>query len=225
MQSTLRLDFTDCPSNAASSPRNDSLLRTTLALQHLAHVRLAVQASNQINTPPLTQCTVKTGISMYRPRRSSNAASSPRNDSLVRTALALQQLAYVRLAVRASYQIDTPPVNPTNCQNRDIDSNDSTDLSYPQRSPSCIPRLDHTSYRHHPSSWRPHTTATNFTYAFVNLTINRHFCCICYLAFVPFIVFGCHYSHTLNPLIGSATDIHLRGGSGGGLLEVHLKKQ
>ena len=32
----------------------------------------------------------------------------------------------------------------------------------------------------------------------VNLTINRHFCCICYLAFVSFIVFGCHYSHALN---------------------------
>ena len=46
----------------------------------------------------------------------SNAASSPRNDSLLRTAQALQQLAYVRLAVQASDQIDTPPVNPTNCR-------------------------------------------------------------------------------------------------------------
>ena len=44
----------------------------------------------------------------------------------------------------------------------------------------------------------PNTTAMDFTYTFVNLTINYHFCCIYYLAFVPFIVFGCHYSHALN---------------------------
>ena len=89
----------------------------------------------------------------------SNAPSSPRNDSLLRTVLPLQQLAYVRLAVQASNQIDTPPVNPTNCQNRDIDLlttrptsafrydhpatfNDSTDLSFPLRSSSYIQRLD-----------------------------------------------------------------------------------
>ena len=49
-----------------------------------------------------------------------------------------------------------------------------------------------------PSSWKPNTTATDFAQTFVNLTINRHFCCICYLAFVSFIVFGCHYLHALN---------------------------
>ena len=48
---------TDYTSIAASGPRNDSLLR----------------ASNQIDTPRLTQRTVKTGISIYRPRRSCNA--------------------------------------------------------------------------------------------------------------------------------------------------------
>ena len=57
----------DCPSNAASSPRNDSLLWTALALQQLAYVRLAVQASNQIDTPPVnSQRTVKTGTSIYQ---------------------------------------------------------------------------------------------------------------------------------------------------------------
>ena len=72
--------------------------------------------------------------------------------------------------------------------------NDSTDLSFSQRSSSSAHlRLDLTSYRHHPSNWRPNTTATDFI-----PTINRHFCCICHLAFVPFIVFGCHYSHALN---------------------------
>ena len=74
----------------------------------------------------------------------------------VRTALALQHLAHVLLAVRANNHIDTPSVNPTHCQNRDIDlpasTNtrndrpaafyDSTDISYPQRSSSCILRLD-----------------------------------------------------------------------------------
>ena len=224
----------------------------------------------------------------------------------------MQQLAYVRLAVQASNQIDTPPVNPTYCQNRDIDLPTTTDLSYPQRSSSCIqwldrpqipasiiqlhsttrptsafryvrpaafydstdsyphqtsscifttqptpttliehpgasydstdlsfpPRssscilrlnrqlpasniqlylhdstyatyphrifscaylwLDHASYRPYPSSWRPNTTATDFTHTFVIPTINYHPCCICYLAFVSFIVFGCHYSHALN---------------------------
>ena len=63
-------------------------------------------------------------------------------DSLLRTALALQQLAYVRLAVRASNQIDTHQVNPTYCQNREIDLPTTTDLSYPQRSSCCIQRHD-----------------------------------------------------------------------------------
>ena len=55
----------------------------------------------------------------------------------VRTSLALQQLALVRLAVRARNQTDTLPVNPTYCQNRDIDLPASIDLSYLQRSSSC----------------------------------------------------------------------------------------
>ena len=96
MQSTLRLAVTDCPSNAASSPRNDSLLRTTPATQHVAHVTTRCYGLATRSTDPrLTQRTVKTGISIYRPRRSYNAAFSPRNDSLLRTALALQQLAHV----------------------------------------------------------------------------------------------------------------------------------
>ena len=52
--------------------------------------------------------------------------------------------------------------------------------------------------RHHPSSWRPNTTAMDFTHTFVIPTINHHFCCICYPAFAPFSVFDCHYSHALN---------------------------
>ena len=75
-------------------------VRTSLALQQLAHVRLAVRASNQTHTR-LTQRTVKTGTSIYQPR----PTSATRNDH------------------PATF-------------------NDSTDLSYPQRSSSCIQRLD-----------------------------------------------------------------------------------
>ena len=137
----------------------------------------------------------------------------------------LQHLAYVRLAVRASNYFDSPPVNPAYCQNRDVDLPISTDLSFPQRSSSCIQtdlnfpqrssscilrldwpqlpatliqrhlRLDHTSYQHRPSGWRPNTTTTNFSHTFVILTINYHPSCICFLAFVSFIVFGCQYLH------------------------------
>ena len=51
-------------------------VRTVLALQQLAPVRLAVWASNQIDSPRLTQRTVKTGISIYQPR----PTSATRND-------------------------------------------------------------------------------------------------------------------------------------------------
>ena len=79
-------------------------------------------------------------------------------DSLLRTALPLQHLAHVRLAVRASNYFDTPSVNPTYRQNREYRSTnhdrhqlpamiiqlrfyDSTDLSFQLRSSSCILRL------------------------------------------------------------------------------------
>ena len=57
---------------------------------------------------------------------------------------------------------------------------------------STIPAIDITHLAEDPN-----TTATDFTHAIVNTTINRHLY-ICYLAFVSFIVFGCHYSHALN---------------------------
>ena len=88
----------------------------------------------------LTQRTVKTGMSIYRPRRSSNVASSPRNNSLLRTALALQQLAMYdslyRLATKTSRPISAA------CNERPAAFNDSTDLSFPLRSSSYIQRLD-----------------------------------------------------------------------------------
>ena len=126
----------------------DSLLWTALALQQLAYVPLTVWASNQIDTPWLTQHTVKTGTSIYQPR--------------------LNQ-----------HQLPTTIIQPH--------FHNSTNLSFPQRSSSCIQqldwpqlpamiiqqhptsqptlstsndhlatstRLDHASYRHHSSSCR-----------------------------------------------------------------------
>ena len=70
---------------------------------------------------------------------------------------------------------------------------------YPNQTSSCIsttrptPAIDITHLAEDPN-----TTATDFTHTLVIPTINRHFCCICHFAFVSFIVFDCHYSHTLN---------------------------
>ena len=113
------------------------------------------------------------------PRRSCNAASNPHTTRHT-DSLALQHLAYEQLAVQASNYFNTPVVNPKYCQNRDVDSPISTDLSFPQWSFSCILwldwsqlpatiiqlhlRLKHTSYWHRPSSWRPNTITTNFTH-------------------------------------------------------------
>ena len=82
---------------------SDSLLRTALALQHLAHVRLAVRASNQIDTPPPGYPNVlsKTGTSIYQPRPTS-----------------------------------------ASCYDRLVAFDDSTDTSFPQWLSSCILRHD-----------------------------------------------------------------------------------
>ena len=226
-------------------------------MQHLAHVRLAGWASNQIDTPPVnpTYCQnwdidLLNSTDLSFPQRSSSCiqrldrpqlpamiiqlhsttrpTSATRNDRpaafndstdlsyLQRSSRCIQRLDPHRLpATIIQLHSTTRPTSATR-NDRPAAFNDSTDLSlpasniqlyfhdstyvsYPHRTSSCAHlRLNHTSYRHHPSSWRPITTATDFTYAFVIPTINRHFCCICYLAFVPFIVFGCHYSHALN---------------------------
>ena len=94
------------------SPRYDSLLRTVLPLQQLAHVRPAVRARNQVDTPPVNPT--------YRHNRGCRSTEhdtlarykrSPRNDSLLRTVLLLQHLTHVRPAIRVSNPIDTPLVN------------------------------------------------------------------------------------------------------------------
>ena len=71
----------DYPSNAASSPRNDSLLRTTLALQQLAHVTTCCYELTTMPRP--YQRNIKTGTSIYqRPtlafRHDSTDLSCPR---------------------------------------------------------------------------------------------------------------------------------------------------
>ena len=55
-------------------------------------------------------------------------------------------------------------------------------------------RLEHTSYWHRPSRWRPNTTTTS-------VISDNKLSSLLYLLpclFVPFIIFGCHYSHALN---------------------------
>ena len=69
-------------------------------------------------------------LAFPRPRRSCKVSRSPRNDSLLRTVLPLQQLAHVRPAVRARNQADTPPVNPTYRHNRGCRS---TEIDAPAR--------------------------------------------------------------------------------------------
>ena len=58
---------------------------------------------------------------------------------------------------------------------------------------STIPAIDITHLAEDPN-----TTATDFTHALVNTTINCYLYYIYYLAFVSFIVFGRHYLHALN---------------------------
>ena len=69
-------------------------------------------------------------LAFPRPQHSCKVQRSPRNDSLLRTVLPLQQLAHVRPAVRARNQADTPPVNPTYRHNRGCRS---TELDAPAR--------------------------------------------------------------------------------------------
>ena len=103
----------------------------------------------------------------------------------------------------------------TSCYNRPAAFYDSTN-SYPHQTSSCISMTRPTpaTLIEHPAAHiydstipainithlaeDPNTTTMDFTHTFVIPTINRHPCCICYLAFVPLIVFGCHYLHTLN---------------------------
>ena len=146
----------------------DSLLRTALALQHLAHVRLTVRASNQIDNPRLSQRTVETGISIYQPRptpASHNDRPAAFDDSI--------DLSYSHQT--SSCISTTRPTPATLIEHPAVHIYDST-----------IPAIDITHLVE-----GSNTTATDFTHTFVNLTINCRFSYICYPAFVSFIVFGC----------------------------------
>ena len=166
----------------------DLLLRTTLALQQLAYVRLAVRASNQIDTSLLAQRTVKTETSIYQPRpisgtRNDHPAAS--NDST--------DLSFPPQLSSCIFRLNRQ----LSASNIQLYIHNSTYASYPHRTSSYAHlRLNHTSYRHYPSSWRSNTTATDFTHTLVIPKINRHFCCICYLVFVPFLarwMFVCYF--------------------------------
>ena len=91
-------------------------VQTALALQQLALVRLVVPDRNP--PPRKTQRTVKTGISIYQPQ--STPASGNNHPA------ALQRLNRPQLPVTIVQ----------------LHFNDSTDLSFPQQSSSCILRLN-----------------------------------------------------------------------------------
>ena len=107
----------------------DSPLRAALALQ-----QLPVRASNQIDTPRLTQRTVKTGTSTYQPR----PTSATRND---RPAAFNDSTDLSFLQWSSSCTSTTRPTS-ASCNDHPAASYDSTDLSFLQRSSSCILRLD-----------------------------------------------------------------------------------
>ena len=161
----------DYPSNAASSPRNDSLLRTTLALQHLAHVTTRCYGlANRSTHLRLTQRTVKnrdidlptTTLLQCSPRITTRGYGlpqqfSPRNDSLLRTALALQRLAHVttrcyELATTTRpYQRNVKTGTSIYQRPTSAFRNNSTDLSCPRPVSNCIQRPDRsqlTSFKH-----------------------------------------------------------------------------
>ena len=112
----------------------DSLLRTVLALQQLAYVRLAVRASNEIDPPGLTQRTVKTGTLISQPW----PTSASRNNRPA----ALQELDRHQLHVTIVQLHSTTRPTSVSCNDRPAAFNNSTDFSIPLRLSSCILPLD-----------------------------------------------------------------------------------
>ena len=97
--------------------------------------------------PRLTQRTVKTGTSIYQPR----PTSTPRNDHPA----ASYDSTDLSFPLRSSSCI-LRFNRPLPASNIELYLHDSIYASYPHRTSSCTHlRLDHTSYGHHPSSWRP----------------------------------------------------------------------
>ena len=169
----------------------DSLLRTVQVLQQLAYVRLTVRASNQIDLPPrLTQRTVKTGTSIYQPRPTS-ANHDDRPTAHICDSI---DLSSPQRSSSCILRLDRPQLPATIVQLHSTTQSTATRIKHPAAHiyDSTIPAIDITHLAEDPN-----TTATDFTHALVNTTINCHLCCICYLTFVSFIVFGCHCSHAL----------------------------
>ena len=140
------------------------------------------------STPPqLTQHTVKTRTSIYQPR----PTSATRNNSLA----AFNDLTDLRFQQRSSsciQQLDRPQLPAMIIQ---LHPTTRPTLATSNNHLAASLWLDHTSYQHHPSSWRHSYYYHKLYTMLVNTAINCHLGYICYLAFVSFIVFGCHYSH------------------------------
>ena len=134
-------------------------------MRHPVHVRFAVQTADH-NDDTIQHCSIQSmynslyGLPTTSTTRSSNADYRPHR----RPAPAMQHPVNVRLAVRASNHIDTPPVNPIYFKNRDIDLPTSTNINYPHRTSICLSTTTtNTSYSPRSSSCFS-TTPANISY-------------------------------------------------------------
>ena len=119
-------------------------VRTALALQHPAHVRLSVRASNHIDPPPrLSQCTIKTGTSIYQPRptpatRNDRPVAPLRLDRPQLSAtivwLHLYDLTNISYPQHSSRCTSATRPTPATCNDRPPAAYDSAHISYKQRS-------------------------------------------------------------------------------------------
>ena len=174
------------------------VVRTALALQYLAHVRLAVRASNHIDTPRLIPCTAKNrdidlpaSTNVNYPHRTSNCTSTTRPTSATRNNRPAVLLQLDRHQLPATIvQLHASTIRPTSATRNDRPAAHiyySTNIRYSQRLSSCfsststIPATD--------TNQLIEDTTYHELYALVKTTINCHLCYICYLAFVSFIVF------------------------------------
>ena len=146
--------------NALSSPRTTRCTdcrpqRHALALQDQAHVRLAVRASNHIDTPRLIQYTSKTGTSIYRLRPTPATRLNHQAASLRPRPTPATRLDHLAASLQLRpYQLLTSTISPTTP-----------------------------------------TTIHELTFVIVNSANKQLYCYTVISPLFPSLSFSCHYSH------------------------------
>ena len=116
------------------------------------------------STPPVNPTTVKTRTSIYQPQPTSatcNDRPAAFNNSTdlnfpQRSFSCIQRFDWSQLPATIIQLHSTTRPTSASRNDRPAAFYDSTNTSYPHQISSCAHlRLDHTSYQHHPSSWRP----------------------------------------------------------------------